>query len=198
VTAEPPFEVTVPPEEALVLVIDVAVVVVTIGALIVVAVKVWVSVELSPLLVSVKVRVPAAEPTVKVAVARVLEVTVIVPRLAPEPPETVNNPLEVWFGSFQSVFVPVKVMEGVVPVFPEVGEIAKLGVLTVIVVLAESVVSVIVKVPVPVPVVNWQVPVVAVFVQPLKVTPETPEAVNVALGVSPLPAITRVIFVPLW
>jgi len=177
---------------------ELATVVVTIGALVVVAVKLWVLVEPSPLLESVRVSVPALDPTVSVAVARVLEVTVMVPRLAPDPPESVNNPEEDWLASFQSVFVPVKVIVGVVLVFPELGDMAKLGVPTVMVVLAESVVSVSVSVPVPVPVVSWQVPAVAVLVQVPRVAPDTPEMLKEALDVMPLPARVSVMLVPLW
>jgi hypothetical protein len=68
--------------------------VVTVGKVCEATVKLCVSVEPFPLLVSVSVSVPLAEPHVRVAVAEVFELTVIVPRLAPVPPLSVNRPLE--------------------------------------------------------------------------------------------------------
>ena len=52
----------------------------------------------------------------------------------------------------QSVFTPVSVTEGVVLIAPEVGEIVRVGVLTVNAAVAESVESEMVTVPVPDPV----------------------------------------------
>ena len=65
----------------------------TVGAVIACTVKDCVFVEPSLLAVSVRVRVALLEPQVRTAVAEVFEVTVIVPRLAPVPPLTVNNPV---------------------------------------------------------------------------------------------------------
>jgi len=99
------------------------------------------------------VMVQAALPTVNVAVAAVFEVTVGVVMESPEqlPPLRAKSPKAV--SVVQRVCTPVRVRLGVVPVLPEVGEIAKVAVATVIVVEIESVVSVIVRVPVPEPVV---------------------------------------------
>ena len=98
-------------------------------------------------LVSVMTSVPAADPTVRVAVALVLVVTVGVPILDPVPPLTENSPAGV--SESHSVLVPVRVTEGVRFTMELVGETLNVARATVIVVLIESVVSVMVSVPVP-------------------------------------------------
>ena len=71
------------------------------------------------------VRVPVPMPTVKVNVAAVLLVTEIELMLAPVPPDTEKRVEAV--SSVQTVFVPVAVIVGVLPVPPLVGEIVKLA-----------------------------------------------------------------------
>jgi hypothetical protein len=151
----------------------------------------------APVLVSVIVSVQADDPQVSVAVAVVFDVIVGEPILSPVHPEPATESVSA--ATDQIEFDPVKVIvpwQAVVhppePGVPEVGEIVKVSVATWIVVLTESVVSVIVSVPVLEPVANWQVPEVAVFVQLLMLTPETPETVKVALEVRPVPVIVIV------
>ena len=97
---------------------------------------------------------PLPEPTVRVKVAAVLLVTEIELMLAPVPPETENRVEAV--SKVQSVFVPVAVIVGVVPVPPLAGEIVKLAAAAVR--AGETTPStVIVNVPVPAPVVTVRV-----------------------------------------
>jgi hypothetical protein len=156
---------------------------------------VLVNAAVAVVLVSVIVSVPVAEPTVRVAVAEVFEVTVGVPTLAPVPPLSENSPLAV--SEDQSVFVPVSVREGAVPVLPDVGLMDSVAVATAIVVLMESVVSVMVSVPVPLPVVMTTVSAVPDELDLLtKVAPVTPDTENVVLPVHdvPLPVNARETF----
>ena len=105
-------------------------------------------------LVSSRVSVAAAEPQVKSAVADVLELTVGVPIDDPVPPLTLKSP--VGDSDDQIVFAPVKVTvpwhpveQPLLPAVPEFGETDSVAVATVMLVLMESVVSVIVETPVP-------------------------------------------------
>ena len=106
----------------------------------------------APVLVSVIVRVPMDDPHVSVAVAAVLDVIVGEPILAPVPPETDSVSAD----TDQMEFNPVKVIvprhpveQPALPAVPEDGDIVNVSVATLIVVVSESVVSVIVDVPVP-------------------------------------------------
>jgi hypothetical protein len=149
---------------------------------------------------SVTVIVQAAEPAVSTALAAVFELTVGVARLSPlqPPPLRLNSVLAVSVD--QSVFVPVRVRLGVVLVLPEVGEIESVAVATEIVALIESVVSEMVRVPVPELVVMTSVCDVAeLLVELTRVTPETPESEKDVLPVHAVsvPVSVRVIF-PLW
>jgi hypothetical protein len=124
------------------------------------------------------VRIPAAEPTVSTTVAEVFVRTVGVPKLAPVPPVTLNKVLGVSDNQRHGP-VQVTVRDGVVPVFPLFGEIARVAVATEIVDEIESVVSVMVRVPVPEPVVICKVSLVAEEFDLLaRVAPVTPEMEN--------------------
>jgi hypothetical protein len=92
--------------------------------------------------------VQAAEPTVRTAVAEVLDTTVGVASESPEqlPPLRLKSVLGV--SEFHNVFAPVRVKLGVVLVFPELGEIESVAVATVTGLVTESVVSAMVQVPV--------------------------------------------------
>jgi hypothetical protein len=141
-----------------------------------------VNVVAAVVLLSVMVRVPAAEPTVSVTVAEVLEVTVGVPRLAPLPPLSLKRVLAV--SEDQSVCTPVQVRLGEVLVAPLVGVQESVAVEMVIVVLIESVVSEIVSVPVPLPVAITSVCDVAeLFVELTRDAPVTPEIEKLVLPV---------------
>jgi hypothetical protein len=151
-------------------------------------------------LASVTVIVQTADPVVSVAVAEVFEVTVGVPIDSPEqlPPLTVNNPLAV--SENQRVFTPVRVMVGVVLLLPEVGERESEAVSTEMVEVMESVVSEMVNVPVPLPVVMTRVcEVDELFVELIRVTPVTPLNENEVLPVQEVaePVSVRVMW-PLW
>jgi len=149
---------------------------------------------------SVTVIVHAAVPVDKVAVAAVLEVTVGVPMLSPLQPDplTLNNVLAV--SELHNVFAPVSVRLGVVPVLPLVGERDSVAVATVIVVVIESVVSEIVSVPVPEPVVMTKVCDVAeLFVELTSEAPVTPEMVKLVLLVQEVLLPVQVsVMLPLW
>jgi hypothetical protein len=147
-------------------------------------VAVAVNVAVAVVELSVIVSVPVAEPTVSTTVAEVSEMTVGVPRLAPVPPVKLNSVLGVsWV---QTVFVPVSVRVGVVPVAPDVGEIASVAVATTIVVEMESVVSVMVEVPVPAPVVIVTVSTVEEIFDALTKVAGL-DAVNIVLPVHEVP-----------
>jgi hypothetical protein len=154
--------------------------VVTVGKVGVATVKVAVAV----VLLSVTVIVQDVEPVVRTADAAVFELTVGVAMLSPVqlPPLTLNRVEAV--SEDQRVLVPVKVRVGVVLPAPEVGEIESVAVETAIVALIESVVSVIVSVPVPDPVVMTRVcDVEELFVELTSVVPLTPEIPKVVLPV---------------
>jgi hypothetical protein len=159
-----------------------------------VAVKVVVAV----VLLSVIVNVPVAEPTVNVTVSAVLELTVGAPRLAPLPPLSPNKVLAV--SDDHSVLVPVQVRLGVVLTAPLVGVQETPAVATVIVVLIESVVSLIVSVPVPDPVLITIVCDVAeLFVELTRDAPVTPEMLKLVLPVQEVPLPVQVsVILPLW
>lgn len=142
-------------------------------------------------LVSVITSPVAVEPVVSRTVAEVFEFTVGVPILDPVPPLTVNNPAGV--SESHRVFVPVIVRVGVVPALPVFGEIVREAVETEIVALIESVVSVIVSVPIPAPVVIFKVSEVAeLFVALTNVAPVTPDMLNAVLPVHAVPEPVRV------
>ena len=157
-----------------------------------------VNVVVAVVLLSVIVKVPVADPTVNVAVAEVFEDTVGVPRLAPLPPLRLNSVLAV--SDDQRVFVPVNVTVGVVLILPLFGDIDRVASDTEIVVLIESVVSEIVSVPVPEPVVMTKVCDVAeLFVELTSEAPVTPEMVKLVLLVHEVPLPVRVsVMLPLW
>jgi hypothetical protein len=115
-----------------------------------------VKLAVAPVVVSARTSTQAVEPHVKVAVAIVLDVTVADPRLSPVqvPPrvETVN----VGADTAHIELVPVKVIvprqvvvHPPLPGAPELGAIVNVSVATEMFVLTESVVSVMVEVPVP-------------------------------------------------
>jgi len=159
-----------------------------------VAVKVVVAV----VLLSVIVKVPVAEPTVSVTVRAVFEDTVGVAKLAPVPPLSPSSVLAV--SDAQRLLVPVQVRLGVVLMLPLVGVQDIPAVATVIVVLIESVVSEIVSVPVPEPVVMTKVcDVEELFVELTSEAPVTPEMVKLVLPDHevPLPVQANVML-PLW
>ena len=114
-----------------------------------------VNVVVAVVLLSVVVRVPVAEPTVSVTVNAVLDDTVGVARLAPLPPLTLSKVLAV--SEDHSVLVPVHVRLGAVNTLPLLGVQEIVAAFTATVALIESVVSEIVSVPVPEPVVMTSV-----------------------------------------
>jgi hypothetical protein len=143
-----------------------------------------VNVAVAVVLLSVTVIVQEVEPVVKTADAAVFELTVGVAMLSPVqlPPLTPKSVDAV--SEDQSVLVPVRVRVGVVLPAPEVGEIESVAVETEIVAVIESVVSVIVRVPVPDPVVICKVSEVEEELDLLtNVAPVTPEMLNAVLPV---------------
>ena len=147
------------------------------------AVELTMKVAVAAVLVSVMVSVPAMVPTVSTADEVVFEVTVGVARLAPVPPLNENSVLAVSESHRQGP-VQVSAKVGVVPRFPRVGKMPSVAVETVIVVVIESVVSVMVSVPVPEPVVICRVSEVAEEFDLLaSVAPVTPEILKAVLPV---------------
>jgi hypothetical protein len=171
-----------------------AVPVVTVGAVGVATVKAAVAV----VLVSVIVSVAVDDPVVSTTVADVSEVTDGVPMLEPVPPLTLNRPAGV--SCVQTVLEPVMVKVGVVLVFPALGEMASVAVATEIVVLIESVVSVMTRAPVPVPVVIVRVSAVAEVLEcPVKAAPVTPETLKAVLPLHEVPDPAKVtVMLLLW
>ena len=133
---------------------------------------------------SLIVRVEAVDPVVRTAVAMVLEDIDGVEMLAPDPPVTLNRVEAV--SDDHRVLVPVRVMDGVVLIVPDVGDVDKVAVAMVMVPVLVSD-PVIVRVPVPTPVVITKVAAVALDTDCETFTaPVTPDTVNVGVPGVPL------------